>query len=624
MAKCSNKNFEISNLAILALSGMVYVPIIVFSLSMWLSKLLTPQELVSSLLGINTIVCFIISLLAPTLMLLGLNKKLCSYDGTQEKIESVNRYLKNSKISIILGNVVMHFLFAFGFAANLKMSGLPMEGLNSMHPAINLILLYIGITCLIIPVGLLVYLIEIERPLSKIPYQGKYKTSSVRSRLVISVVMNIAGLLLSASGLAMALVTSEHIFIIANSFIPLIVLAGVSILGCVLINSATINIELKRSRNFVESLTARDYSIPDLEIHTRNEFGLIQNHLNTMKASTKQIIAEISEGVSGTLNVTDSIEQNINVSNEKIAEVTTTINSVRDEMTNQSAGVEEASATTEQILKRILDLNAAVESQSSGVEQSTAAIEQMVANIDSVNRILQQNTESINQLSSASEDGRTKVEVAVKTSEEVIQQSSMLMQAVKTIENIASRTNLLAMNAAIESAHAGEAGKGFAVVSSEIRNLAEQSAKQAKIIAENLNVFSESISNVSDNTRKVQEQFDIIYNLAQNVQQQGQVLSNAMQEQNEGNQQVLEGIRSINSSTAVVKEGSEEMMNGGQQIVEEMKILIDTTHTINQHMDTIKVDVQNVYEAIKTTNDHAEGNKSSVMVLKQEVDTFHL
>ena len=209
-------------------------------------------------------------------------------------------------------------------------------------------------------------------------------------------------------------------------------------------------------------------------------------------------------------------------------------------------------------------LQAFSDSMEGSVATSSAAIEEMIANIQSINNLLKNNSATLKELETATQNGKISVSSVNDFVSEIEQNSNGLIEMSNVIQSIASQTNLLAMNAAIESAHAGDAGKGFAVVADEIRKLAEQSDKQAKAIDQNLKTLSESISQVAVNTKQVQQQFDIIYDLTQTVKEQENIISNAMTEQTAGNQQVLEGIRSINESTNEVKDSAAEMMTGGE------------------------------------------------------------
>ncbi|URZ00390.1 methyl-accepting chemotaxis protein [Clostridium felsineum] len=111
---------------------------------------------------------------------------------------------------------------------------------------------------------------------------------------------------------------------------------------------------------------------------------------------------------------------------------------------------------------------------------------------------------------------------AIKIVNETLNTVKQTSEILELIKNIADQTNLLGLNAAIESSRAGEHGKGFSVVASEVRKLANQSKESAaniKKIIDNMNSSVESISNVVNNTAKVSEQqASAMQNLNSNIE----------------------------------------------------------------------------------------------------------
>ena len=307
-----------------------------------------------------------------------------------------------------------------------------------------------------------------------------------------------------------------------------------------------------------------------------------------------------------------------------INEISANIEGVKQQAMTQAASVTETAATIEEIVRTIKQLNGSIEMQAESVAQSSSSIEQMVANIASITKTLESTDGVIKKLASATGDGKETVVTANTVTQKIAEESGGLLEASSVIQHIASQTNLLAMNAAIEAAHAGEAGKGFAVVADEIRKLAEDSATQGKAITATLKILSGEIETLSDSSRTAEEKFSTIFNLSEQVKSMSDRLTEAMREQENGSKEVLTAIKNINMVTVEVSEGSTEMLKGGEGVAEEMQKLNDLTRIITDSMNEMAAGAVQINNAVQEVNEITQKNKHNIESLVSEVNKFRV
>jgi methyl-accepting chemotaxis protein len=357
-------------------------------------------------------------------------------------------------------------------------------------------------------------------------------------------------------------------------------------------------------------------------VHSKDEVGDLARYFNATLEKIKNLIAIIKNQSAALFDIGNELASNMTETAAAINEITSNIQSIKGRIINQSASVTETNATMEQITVNIDRLDGHVGRQSSSVSQSSSAIEEMLANIQSVAQTLVKNTSNVKELIEASEVGRSGLQEVATDIQEIARESEGLLEINAVMENIASQTNLLSMNAAIEAAHAGEAGKGFAVVADEIRKLAESSGDQSKTIATVLKKIKDSIDKITKSTDSVLNKFEAIDGGVRTVSDQEENIRNAMEEQNAGSKQILDAIGQLNEATQMVKNSSQEMLEGSKQVIEESKNLEMATQEISNGMNEMATGAEQINVAVTRVNTISGTNKESIDILVREIAKF--
>ena len=357
-------------------------------------------------------------------------------------------------------------------------------------------------------------------------------------------------------------------------------------------------------------------------ISSKDEIGDLSNNFNSTLENIKKLILLIKNESQNLSGIGTKLVGNTNNTAAEVNQIAASIQNIKTRVINQSASVTETNATMEQINLSINKLNGYVERQSANVSQSSSAIEQMLANIQSVTQTLIKNTDNVKELMDASEIGRTGLQDVAADIQGIARESDGLLEINSVMENIASQTNLLSMNAAIEAAHAGDAGKGFAVVADEIRKLAENSSEQSKTISAVLKKIKESIDKIIKSTDDVLGKFEAIDNSVKTVYDQEENIRNAMEEQGEGSKQILEAISELNEITKQVKTGSEEMLEGSKEIITEGRNLEKATQEITGDMGEMAKSADQINITVNEVNDISGQNKAIIENLAKAVSRF--
>lgn len=373
------------------------------------------------------------------------------------------------------------------------------------------------------------------------------------------------------------------------------VITTIILMVLILVVTTKISKRIVKVRNMTTTLAAKDFNV-SITPEGSDEMWYLMSNINNMvhqindfflmvKSTAKKALdaeASINESAGSTANATALIDSNIDEINKKFQEAVTEINNA---------------------IALIVEMNMHVDTlvnsssvQTVAIENSNNAVKEVVQTLEHINQMAEERLKSAEDMHSYVSDGDEKITATNEILTNIALQLDEIYEVVTIINNVAEQTNLLSMNAAIESAHAGEAGKGFGVVAEEIRSLAEETSENADKISKVINTIVDAVESANISSQSAFDAFEKVSNHAD------QIVGSL--------QEISGGINRIDNQMKEIKQRSDETSTAADEMNRYCGELAEKQQHVSQQVDNMN---NVVFTAIKSLKNIKEETADIVL-----------
>jgi methyl-accepting chemotaxis protein len=344
----------------------------------------------------------------------------------------------------------------------------------------------------------------------------------------------------------------------------------------------------------------------EIRVRTRDEIGRLAEHFNEFTRKLRLIVlnmktisVDTGEGIRSVEEQTSRIGTSVKIISGEIREMGTDIESLDEESGSARTAVHEIREATRGMVER-------TETQAAAVNQSSAAVEEMISAIAQIGRTAEEKRRAVDELSSTAREGG----------------EAMKAELIAVINGIASSTNLLAMNAAIEAAHAGDAGKGFSVVAEEIRRLAEDTAENARSISARIVEILETISDSIEVTERTERTVGSLVEGTTGISASIGEMIDGLREVSAGTNEIVSAITDLSRASAELREAAGDI-DSRAGAIENTIVAVDTlSKRTSSRAGSIGSGVEEITQAIEEILRVSAQTTKAAGRLEREIELF--
>ena len=366
----------------------------------------------------------------------------------------------------------------------------------------------------------------------------------------------------------------------------------------------------------------------------RETVGQVTNEANALFAASEQLASAANQAGDATSQIASTIQQVAKGTQDQAQSVNRT-----------AATVEGMSRAIEGVAKGAQEQAKAMSKASDVTGQLSRAIEQVAGNAAAVARdsdlasqAARSGATTVKETLQGMQSIKTKVGLSAEKVAEMGTRSGEIGAIVETIEDIASQTNLLALNAAIEAARAGEHGKGFAVVADEVRKLAERSSQATKEIGGLIKGIQKTVADavqaMEDGSREVElgvahanqagEALAEILKAAEAVNTQAKLAGEASQRMSISSDELVSAVDSV---SAVVEENiasTEEMAAGSGEVTQAIESIASVSEQNSAAVEQVSASAEEMSAQVEEVTASAQSLAEMAKTLQEIVSQFKL